>query len=38
MFDPQELIVWAGFEYGGNKNFRSACCGVYAEIDMKRWF
>ena len=30
--------MWAGFEYGFNTTFRSACCGVYVEVDMKKWF
>lgn len=37
-YDPKELVMWAAFEYGSDKTFRSACCGVYVEIDMKRWF
>lgn len=36
-YDPQELIMWTAFEYGFNQTFRSACCGVYVEIDLKRW-
>ena len=30
--------MWAGFEYGYKETFRSACCGVYVEMDMKKWF
>lgn len=37
-YDPKELVMWAGFEYGFGSTFRSACCGVYVEIDMKKWW
>ena len=36
-YDPGNLKMWAGFEYGFNDTFRSACCGVYVEMDMKKW-
>lgn len=36
-YDPQELIMWAAFEYGFEKTFRSACCGVYVEMNMRKW-
>ena len=37
-FVPEDLKMWAAFEYGYGKDFRPACCGVYVEMDMKLWF
>ena len=36
-FEPESLKMWAGFEYSSGKTFRSACCGVYVEMDMAPW-
>jgi hypothetical protein len=38
MFSPEDLKMWAAFEYSYGKDFRPACCGVYVEMDMKLWF
>jgi len=38
MFQPENLKMWAAFEYNYGKDFRPACCGVYVEMDMKLWF
>ncbi len=38
MFVPKELKMWAAFEHGHKDSFRSACCGVYVEISLKKWF
>lgn len=38
MYSPEDLKMWASFEYNFGKDFRPACCGVYLEIDMKLWF
>jgi hypothetical protein len=37
MYSPEDLKMWASFEYGFGKSFRPACCAVYVEIDMKPW-
>lgn len=36
-YEPANLKMWAGFEYGYNQTFTGACCGVYVEMDMSRW-
>jgi hypothetical protein len=28
-YSPEDLKVWASFEYGFGKEFRPACCAVY---------
>lgn len=38
MYSPNDLKMWAAFQYGKDDTFRSACCGVYVEIDMRSWF
>lgn len=38
VYMPKEFKMWAAFEYGTKQTFKSACCGVYVEIDLKRWF
>lgn len=38
LFIPGEERMYAAMEYGSGDNFRTACCGVYLNIDMKRWF
>ena len=34
-YQPQDLKMWAAFEYGYEDTFKSACCSVYLEMDMK---
>ena len=36
-YEPENLKMWAGFEYSSGKAFRAACCGVYVEMDMSPW-
>jgi hypothetical protein len=38
LYQPSKLKMWAAFEYGYKDTFRSACCGVYVEIDLTKWF
>ena len=38
MFIPGEERMYAAMEYGSGDSYRTACCGVYLNIDMKRWF
>lgn len=38
MFIPGEERMYAAVEYGSGSIYRTACCGVYLNIDLKRWF
>lgn len=38
MFIPGEQRMYAAVEYGSGNTYRTACCGVYLNIDMAPWF
>jgi hypothetical protein len=38
MFIPAEQRMYAAIEYGSGSNYRTACCGVYLNIDLTTWF
>lgn len=38
LFVPGELKMYAAIEYGEGDTYKTACCGVYVEMDMRRWF
>lgn len=38
MFVPGEHKMYAAYEYGEGKTYRTACCGVYLKIDLSPWF
>lgn len=35
---PASLTMHLAFEYGEGSAYRTACCGVYAELDLNQWF
>ena len=30
--------MYAAIEYGSGNTYRTACCGVYLDIDLEPWF
>lgn len=38
MFIPGEQRMYAAIEYGSGSTYRTACCGVYLNIDLSQWF
>ena len=38
MFIPGESRMYAAMEYGSGDSYRTACCGVYLNIDLNPWF
>ena len=38
MFAPGDQRMYAAIEYGSGNSYRTACCGVYLNIDLAPWF
>ena len=38
MFIPGEQRMYVAMEYGEGKTYQTACCSVYLNMDMKKWF
>jgi hypothetical protein len=38
LFIPGEERMYAAVEYGTGDSYRTACCGVYLNIDLSSWF
>ena len=38
MFVPGEQRMYAAIEYGSGETYRTACCGVYLNINLADWF
>lgn len=38
MFVPGEQRMYAAIEYGSGNTYKTACCGVYLNIDLTHWF
>ena len=38
MFVPASQSMYMAFEYGSGSEYKTACCGVYIHIDLRRWF
>lgn len=38
MFVPGESRMYAAIEYGSGDSYKTACCGVYLNIDLSTWF
>ena len=38
VFMPASQSMYMGFEYGSGETYRTACCGVYIYVDLKKWF
>lgn len=38
MFVPGDQKMYVAVEYGEGKTYKTACCGVYLNIDMTPWF
>ncbi len=38
MYIPAESRAYVGFEYSSGSSYKTACCGVYVDIDFKEWF
>ena len=38
VFLPGEQKMYMAFEYGIGDSYKTACCGVYVETDLRVWF